>query len=118
MRKPKKTFLLYYDQAQIWEGLSDSQAGKLIKLLHKNSNSKPPKADKLIEFAYNIIKSKIDTDYLLWEEKCNKNKEIAKKGWKKRRTLEQANASERIQTDATYADNDNDNDNDNEFKDI
>ena len=114
--KHKKTFLLYYDQSQIWEGLTDTQAGKLIKSLHKNSNSVPPKKDKLLKYAYNIIKNKIDVDYDAWLEKCKKNKEIAEEGWKKRKKRTHTNAKERNRMNATYADNDNDNDNDNEFK--
>ena len=81
--KSKKTFLLYYDQSQIWNGLSDEQAGKLIKLLHGNSNSPPPKNDPLLEYAYNIIKNKIDNDYNLWLKKCKKNKANARERWGK-----------------------------------
>ena len=115
----KKTFLSYYDQAQIYDGLTDEQAGKLIKHIYKNSNSSPPGNDLLVKYAYEIIKKKIDADYDKWNEKCAKNKEIAKEGWAKRRMQSDANECERIQpdanacdwerVDATYADNDNDN---------
>lgn len=93
-KQRKKTFLLYYDQSQIWDGLSDSQAGKLIKLLHKNPEPSLSIKEPLIKYAYEIIKKKIDADYNLWLEKCARNKEIAKKGWEKRMRT-QANASER-----------------------
>ena len=76
----KKTFLLYYDQSQIWDGLSDKQAGKLIKFLHKKI--KPPPDDPLIKYAYDIIKNKIDNDYDKWVERCRKNKENIEKRWK------------------------------------
>ena len=117
----KKTFLSYYDQSQIYDGLSDEQAGKLIKHIYKNLSSSPPGNDLLVKYAYEIIKKKIDADYDKWIEKCAKNKEIAKKGWAKRhmqddanackRMQDDANACESVRVDATYADNDNDNDN-------
>lgn len=79
-KKLKKTFLLYYDQSQIWDGLSDEQAGKLIKFLHKKIQ--PPENDPLIKYAYDIIKKKIDADYEKWVERCHQNKENIKKRWK------------------------------------
>lgn len=114
-KQRKKTFLLYYDQSQIWDGLSDNQAGKLIKLLHRNLPPSSQIEDPLIKYAYKIIKKKIDDDYDKWIEKCKKNKENAKKRWEEKNMQMNANACDRMETNATYADNDNDNDNDNEF---
>lgn len=79
MPPQKKSFLLYYDQAQIWNGLSDEQAGKLIKFIHNKII--PSENDILINYAYNIIKKKIDSDYDKWIDVCQKNKENIKNRW-------------------------------------
>jgi len=106
----KKTFLLYYDQAQIWEGLSDEEAGKLIKLLHKNSNTTPKIKEPLIKFAYEILKDKIDSDYDRWLDTCKKNKENINKRWEYKNIRPYTTVYDRIRSDTNYTDNDNDND--------
>ena len=115
--KIKKTFLLYYDQSQVWDGLPDDMAGKVIKLLHKKLKELPPDIDPLVKYAYDIIKKKIDDDYEKWLERCNKNRENVKKRWKAKqneRIQSHTNVSDDIRSGTIYTDNDNDNDNDNE----
>lgn len=114
-KKDKKTFLLYYDQSQIWEGLSDERAGILIKLLHKKLDSLPTNTDPLVKYAYFIIKKKINTDYDKWLKKCIKNQENIKKRWNKERKQSNTTVSNPIRSGTNYTDNDNVNDNDNEF---
>lgn len=127
----KKTFLLYYDQAQIWDGLPDELAGKLIKLLHKNLDEIPQNENPIVEYAYGIIKKKIDDDYNRWLLRCQKNKENVEKRWEKinrekydriESNRHECNCIESntdeydyIRPDTKYTDNDNDNVNDNVF---
>lgn len=89
--KPKTSFLLYYDNLPVWEGLSDSQAGKLIKILHQNSHA-PDITDPLVKYAYGILKDRIDTDYAKWLKVCDKKRDNANKRWKKERMQMDANA--------------------------
>jgi len=57
--------------------------------------------------AFKFFQAQFDSDNIRYERKCNKNKEIAEKRWKKAHE-KNANECERIQTHTNYADIDKD----------
>ena len=106
MAENKKSVLLYCDIIHTVKTLTDEEAGKLFKhyLAYINDlNPEPP--DRLTQITFEPIKQTLKRDLLKWEARSQKNREIAIDGWKKRND---ANASERIQTDAKNADSDKD----------
>lgn len=106
MAENKKSVLLYCDIIHTVNTLTDEEAGKLFKhyLAYINDlNPEPP--DRLTQITFEPIKQTLKRDLLKWEARSQKNREIAIDGWKKRND---ANASERIQTDAKNADSDKD----------
>lgn len=116
MAENKKSVLLYCDIIHTVEELSDEEAGKLFKhYLRYINDLDPVEPDKLTKIVFEPIKQDLKRDLRKWELKCEKNSEIAKEGWVKRKD---ANACERIKPDAKHADKDKatDNDKDNATK--
>lgn len=112
MAENKKSVLLYCDIINTVEALTDKEAGKLFKHYLRYVNDLDPVApDKITQIVFEPIKQDLKRDLLKWKLKCEKNSEIAKEGWEKRKG---ANASERIKPDAKHADTDKDNDTDND----
>ena len=112
----KDSFILYLDQQEIFEMLSDEQAGKLIKnIFSYERTGNMPQMDKMLNLAFVPIMQILDKNRRKYEEKCKKNKENIKIRWNKNNT----NVYERKKQTTNYTDNDNeyeyDNDNDNEL---
>ena len=104
MAKDKKSVLLYCDIIHTVEGLTDEEAGRLFKhYLRYINDLDPVSEDRLTTLLFEPIKQNLKRDLKKWEAKSERNSNIAKEGWKKRR---EANASERIKTDANNADKD------------
>jgi len=100
----KKSVLLYCDIIHTIEKLEDAEAGKLFKHYLRYINDLNPEApDKLTEIIFEPIKQNLKRDLKKWEAKSQRNSEIAKASWEKRKD---ANAYERIKTDAKNADKD------------
>ena len=110
----KDSFILYLDHQEIFEMLTDEQAGQLIKsiFLYERTGTMP-KMDKMLNLAFVPIMQILDKNRRRYDEKCKKNKENIKKRWNKNNT----NVYERKKQNTNYTDNDNDNeyDNDNEI---
>lgn len=107
----KDGFLLYTDQITIFNKLTDEQAGKLIKAIYEyEAIGKIPNLDFGLDMAFTSIKIVLDKNREKYQKKCQKNKENADKRWKGN-----ANAYEKMQTHANYADNDNDTDTNNDI---
>ena len=96
MAKEKNGFVLYCDVIHTAEKLTDEQAGKLFKHILRYVNDKNPECDFVTEIAFEPIKQTLKRDLVKYENKRAQNKENALKRWN-------ANASERIQTDAKDA---------------
>ena len=101
MATDKKSVLLYCDIIHTIEGLEDDEAGRLFKHYLRYINDKNPTSDRLTELLFEPIKQNLKRDLRKWEDKSERNSIIAKEGWEKRKN---ANASERIKSDAIYAD--------------
>lgn len=76
----KKSFVLYTDQREVFEELSDEDAGKLIKHIFAYVNDEDPITDdKLLKVAFLPIKTQLKRDLKTWENKQEQRKDAAKK---------------------------------------
>src|SRR5690606_22951753 len=108
MAKDKKSFVLYCDQRQIFNELSNEEAGMLIKHIFSYTADENPTAEsRLIKIAFEPIKQQLKRDLVKYEAVRERNSTNAKKRW----NAKNATACDRIPNDAKNADNDNDNDN-------
>jgi hypothetical protein len=77
----KKSFVLYADQREIFEELSNEDAGKLIKHIFAYiSDENPESDDKILRLAFLPIKTQLKRDLKLWDEKKQLRSEAGKKG--------------------------------------
>lgn len=98
MADNKKSVLLYCDIIHTVKELSNEEAGILFKhYLSYINDLNPTPPDKLTQIVFEPIKQNLKRDLKKWESKSLKNSTNAKLRW-------DANASERIKTDANHAD--------------
>ena len=112
----KDSFILYTEQKEVIEKLSDEQAGKLIKAIYKYvETGQMPKLDTLLEIVIIPFKQNIDRNADKYEEIKQKRSLAGKAGAKikKQKQTKQANDNFVKQTVANQAVNVNVNDNDN-----
>ncbi len=77
----KKSFVLYTDQREVFDELSDEDAGKLIKHIFSYVNDEDPVTeDKLLKVAFLPIKTQLKRDLKMWDEKKIQRVEAGKKG--------------------------------------
>lgn len=121
MAENKKSFLLYQTQRPTFEGLSDEDAGKLIKTIFAYVCDENPQPDGIVGYAFNIVKPILKADLRKYEDKRAKLKENISKRWNKNENEEiQMNTNEynSIQTDGVNVNvNVNDNVNVNKIND-
>jgi hypothetical protein len=80
MAEGKKSFVLYSDQREIFEQLSDDQAGRLIKHIYSYVNDEDPVTDDLIiKIAFTPIKMQLKRDLKKWETQQEQRKEAGRK---------------------------------------
>ena len=73
--------MLYTDQREIFEELSDEDAGKLIKHIFSYVNDENPQTqDRFIKLAFIPIKTQLKRDLKMWDEKKHLRSEAGKKG--------------------------------------
>jgi DnaD/phage-associated family protein len=113
----KDSFILYTEQKEVIDKLSDEQAGKLIKAIYEYvETGQMPKLDALLEIIVIPFKQNIDRNANKYEETKKKRSEAGKIGAevKKQMKAKQANANFAKSKQANQADNVNDNENVNE----
>ena len=77
----KKSFVLYTDQREVFDELSDEDAGRLIKHIFAYVNDENPiTEDKLLKVAFLPIKTQLKRDLKIWDEKKAQRAEAGKKG--------------------------------------
>ena len=107
----KKSFVLYTDQREVFDELSDEDAGKLIKHIFSYVNDENPSTeDKLLKVAFLPIKTQLKRDLKMWDEKKQQRAEAGRKGGLAKAsnaTNFLANPSNAKQTLANLAVNDN-----------
>jgi len=107
----KNSFLIYLDYQEQFDLLSDEEAGILIKAIIKYEKTQEvPRLNGMVKMAFSFIKTQLDRDREKYQEKCEKNKENARKRW----NAKNANVCDGKIRNANNADNDNDNEDDND----
>lgn len=99
----KKSFVLYIDHKELWENLSNEQAGKLIRHIYSyvvGEDAKPP--DEMTKLLFYQIKATLDRDQKKWEEVRKSRSENGKKGGRPSKA-KKANGFEEKQTKAKKA---------------
>lgn len=72
---------MYTDQREVFDELSDEDAGKLIKHIFSYVNDEDPiTEDKLLKVAFLPIKTQLKRDLKMWDEKKEQRAEAGKKG--------------------------------------
>lgn len=110
----KDSFILYTEQKEVIDKLTNEQAGKLIKAIYEYAETgKMPKLDTLLEIVIIPFKQNIDRNTNKWEEIKKKRSEAGKIGAeiKKQKQTKQANANFVKSKQANQAVNVNINDN-------
>ena len=79
--KGKKSFVLYTDQREVFDELSDEDAGRLIKHIFSYVNDEDPSTDdQLLKVAFLPIKTQLKRDLKIWDEKKQQRAEAGRKG--------------------------------------
>lgn len=111
----KDSFILYADQKEVINMLTDSQAGKLLKAIYEYETTgnivELPNTLKLI---FIPIKQSLDRNKQKYEKIVERNKENIKSRWNKNNT-KNTTGKNGIPKDTKNTDNDNDNDSDPEL---
>lgn len=112
----KNSFILYNDQKNVIDKLTDEQAGKLIKAIYAYESGEEIVLDGLLDLVITPFITALEKDREKYQETCNKRARAGSEGGKQR-VANQAKASKSKQIkqikqkQANQADNDNDNDN-------
>ena len=126
MAKNKKGFILYADQKELFEQLSNEQAGELIKHIYRYVNDENPVSDSaLINIAFTPIKQQLKRDLEKFEQvrekrslagkaSANKRKQISTnstsvKSVKHRSTNSTDKENDNVNVNVTVTDKENDN---------
>ncbi len=76
----KKSFILYCDQREIFDQLSNEQAGELIKHIYSYVNDEDPKSEKpIINLAFTPIRQALKRDLEKWEIQQSQRKEAGRR---------------------------------------
>lgn len=108
----KDSFILYTEQKEVIDKLTDEQAGKLIKAIYEYvETGKMPKLDTMLDLVIIPFKQNIDRNADKYEETKKKRSEAGKLGAeiKKQKQAKQANAKFANSKQANQAVNVNDN---------
>jgi len=77
----KLSFILYLDNEEIFNSLSDEDAGKLIKyIFHYVHTGETPDTEPLIKMAFIPIKQAFKRDLIKWRERADRSRENGSKG--------------------------------------
>lgn len=112
----KDSFILYTEQKEVIDKLTDEQAGKLIKAIYEYvETDKMPQLDSLLEIVIIPFKQNIDRNIDKWEQIKQKRSEAGKIGAeiKKQKQAKLANANFVKSKEANQAVNVNENVNEN-----
>lgn len=80
MTDKKRSFILFYDYAELFREMTDKETGQLFKAIFAflvDGESRCDKLSKMQRMAYNTILSQILRDQEKYAEKCATNKRVA-----------------------------------------
>ena len=107
----KNSFILYYDQQDIFESLSDELAGKLVKHIFNYVNGNDSPSDEaIVNVAFVSIRQQFKRDSVRYENVCERNRINGSKGGRPTKPTE-TQKTQSVITQPKQPDNDNDNDN-------
>ena len=110
MAQGKKSFILYCDQREIFDQLSDEQAGKLIKHIYSYVSDDDPKSeDQIINLAFTSIRSALKRDLQKWEKQHKQRIEAGKKSAEVRKRNSTTVNERSISSTVSVSDNVSDN---------
>ena len=112
----KDSFILYLEQQEVFEMLTDEEAGKLIKAIFEyEKTGQVVNLDKSLQIAFIPIRSALDRNKEKYDKVVERNRENGKKGGRPKNPVGYLGNEEKpkkADNDNEY-DNDSDNDNDN-----
>lgn len=114
MAENKKSFIAYCDWGEIFDLLTDEEAGKVVKHLFAYVNDRNPifdDNDRFLKIIFEPIRLQLKRDLAKYETICAKNRENINKRWKKEKQTNTV-VDGRKNRNTKNTDNDNDNDND------
>ena len=81
----KKSFILHHDSLEIFDKLSDEEAGKVFKaMIAFNVKGEIVELEKMLEFVFIPFKSQFIRDMAKYEEVSEARTDAAKKRWEER----------------------------------
>jgi hypothetical protein len=115
MAKGKKSFVLYSDQKELFEALTNEQSGKLIKHIFRYVNDENPTLDDpILKIAFITIKSVLKRDLNKWENQIKQRSEAGKRSAESRKrnstTVNERprNSTDNVNVNVNVSDNVND----------
>ena len=109
----KDSFILYLEQKQIFEMLTDEEAGQLIKAIFEYEDTgQTVTLDRSLQIAFLPIKNVLDRNKEKYEKVVERNKKNIEKRWNKEDT-KNTTGKNGIPKNTKNTDNDNEQDNDN-----
>lgn len=112
MAENKKSFIAYCDWGEIFDLLTDEEAGKVVKHLFAYVNDRNPifdDNDRFLKIIFEPIRLQLKRDLAKYETICAKNRENINKRWKKEKQTNTV-VDGRKNRNTKNTDNDNDND--------
>ena len=107
----KDSFILYLEQKQIFEMLTNEEAGQLIKAIFEYEDTgQIVNLDRSLQIAFLPIKSALDRNKEKYENVVKRNKRNIEKRWEKENT-KNTTGKKGIQKNTKNTDNEHDNDN-------
>lgn len=92
----KGSFIMYVDNRQQFEMISDEQAGKLIKALlsYADTGEKMQTEDGMLQMAFSFLSGVMDRDAKKYNETCERRAENAKKRWEQKQKEQETKAQD------------------------
>ena len=89
MAEGKKSFVAYCDWGEVFEQLTDTQAGQLAKHLFRYVNDTDPETkDPIVNIAFTPIKQQLKRDLVKYEERAERSRSNGSKGGRPLKTEE------------------------------
>lgn len=99
MAENKKSFVLYVDQKEVFNELSNEDAGQLIKHIFSYvSDENPISENPLVKLSFILIKAQLKRDLVKYEEKKIQWSEAGKASAEKKRLLKELNDRATVST--------------------
>lgn len=97
----KKSFILYIDQEEIIDQLTDERAGRILKALFDHARGEKPILPTTLLPIFISIRQAVDRSNIRYEARCEQNKKNIEKRWNKSKKVirNEANKYETIRTD-------------------